>query len=81
MLKKASWPPIHTDEPRMAGRPSALKDENASASPIEESMSCNVFSEQRGFAGREVLVFNRRPSVFISGLFYLGVFQRWFRTT
>jgi hypothetical protein len=42
------WPLMNTDEPHMAGRPATLENENTLGSPIEESMSCRVFSEQRG---------------------------------
>jgi hypothetical protein len=34
-------------KPHMAGRPATLEHENSTGSPIEESMSCKVFSEQR----------------------------------
>jgi hypothetical protein len=39
---------MNADKPLMAGTPATLEDENTARRPFEESMSCNVFSEQRG---------------------------------
>jgi hypothetical protein len=39
---------MNADEPPMAGRPATLEDENTFSSLIEESITCKVFSEQRG---------------------------------